>query len=174
MAAREILAWLAGLDSLLIISADVLILVNVPIRITRRFVSVPPYGNCYCWQHSQMPNVEQVASTQWINTRRSQRVLLRFPVVVRVVENQGTSAETTHTLVVNAHGALIAMTTKVQLKQELVIENTATGQQQPCRVVHIYETQDANVNEIGIEFEEPLTKFWNIAFPPAVTKSRPD
>jgi hypothetical protein len=121
-----------------------------------------------------MPNVENIASTRWINSRRSQRVVLRFPVVLRAnVKDHEPFVETTHTLVVNAHGALIVMATNVRLKQALLIENLSTGKLQQCHIVHVGERQ-RDTNEIGIEFEGTAPNFWNIAFPPTDWKPMAD
>ncbi len=109
-----------------------------------------------------------------VNTRRSQRVLLRVPVLVRgQTENGSSLCEESHTLVVNAHGALIALAMKVQPSQELVLKNWVSGEEQQCRVVHVGQKQ-ADKNEIGIEFSRPAPKFWHIDFPPADWKPLPD
>ena len=82
-------------------------------------------------------------------------------------------SEETHTLVVNAQGALIALATRVQHGQTLVLKNRVSGEEQECRVVHMGEKQ-ADKNEIGIEFSCPAPKFWHIDFPPADWKPLPD
>ena len=47
--------------------------------------------------------------------RRSQRVVARIRVkVIRRDESEGTFSEDTHTLVVNAHGALLMLAMKVR------------------------------------------------------------
>jgi hypothetical protein len=114
----------------------------------------------------QMPNIDHIQSTRWVNSRRSQRVLLNLPVVIRH-QSEGDEhpcVETCHTLVVNAHGALIVLTMKVRLTQQLVLENLISGKEQRCRVVHVAERQ-SNMSEIGVEFLEPAPHFWNIDFP---------
>jgi hypothetical protein len=91
---------------------------------------------------------------------------LNLPVVIRH-QSEGDEhpcVETCHTLVVNAHGALIVLTMKVRLTQQLVLENLISGKEQPCRVVHVAERQ-SNMSEIGVEFLEPAPHFWNIDFP---------
>ena len=109
-----------------------------------------------------------------VNTRRSQRVLLRMPVLVcGQAENDSSLSEETHTLLVNAQGALIALATRVQPGQTLVLKNRVSGEEQECRVVHMGEKQ-ADKNEIGIEFSRPAPKFWHIGFPPADWKPLAD
>ncbi len=121
-----------------------------------------------------MPN-QQTAQFKWqANTRRSQRVLVRMPVLVRgQAENDSSLSEETHTLLVNAHGALIALAMRLQPGQTLVLKNRVSGEEQECRVVHMGEKQ-ADKNEIGIEFSRPAPKFWHIDFPPADWKPLPD
>jgi hypothetical protein len=113
-----------------------------------------------------MPGQEATQSERWANIRRSERVLLRVPVLVRVqVENDGSLSEESHTLVVNAHGALIALAVKVQPGQGLVLKNRVSGEQQECSVVHVGEEQ-ADKAEVGIAFAHPAPHFWHIDFPP--------
>ncbi len=97
-------------------------------------------------------------------------MLLRVPVLVRVpAENEGSWSEESHTLVVNAHGALIALAVKVQLGQELVLKNRVSGEQQECRVVHVGEEQEDKA-EVGIAFAHPAPHFWHVDFPPGDRK----
>ena len=113
-----------------------------------------------------MPGQEATQSKRWANVRRSERVLLRVPVLVRVqAENDGSLSEETHTLVVNAHGALIALAVKVQPGQELVLKNRVSGEQKECSVVHVDDKQ-ADKAEVGIAFAHPAPHFWHIDFPP--------
>lgn len=99
--------------------------------------------------------------------RRSQRVCLRVPIVV-LREGPGTNvaSEETHTLIVNAHGALIQLELTVEMGQLLGVKNTQTLEQLVARVVHLSPDQ-AGKREVGIEFEKPAPRFWRIAFPPA-------
>jgi hypothetical protein len=113
-----------------------------------------------------MPGQETTQFKRWANVRRSERVLLRVPVLVRArAENDGSLSEQSHTLVVNAHGALIALTVEVQPGQELVLKNRVTGEQQECRVVHVGHKQ-VDKAEVGIAFAHPAPHFWHIDFPP--------
>jgi hypothetical protein len=153
------------------LSIDVAVLANLDIDAISRYAYPPPRVVVTL---DQMPNAENIASTRWTNSRRSQRVVLRFPVIVRAtVKDHESFVETTHTLVVNGHGALIALATKVHLKQKLLIENLGTGKLQQCHVVHVGERQ-RDTNEIGIEFEGAAPNFWNIAFPPTDWKPMAD
>ena len=115
----------------------------------------------------QMPNVERIQSTRWFNSRRSQRVILRIPVVIRgQAEGEQPWAETTHTLIVNVHGALIILATEVHPEQPLVLQNLHGGKEQRCYVVQVGKRQ-SDGSEIGVAFVEPSPRFWNIDFPAA-------
>jgi hypothetical protein len=123
----------------------------------------------------QMPNIQSIQSTRWVYRRRSQRVVLCLPVVIRD-QSEGDEppcVETTHTLVVNAHGALIVLTMRVRLTQRLVLQNLTSRKEQSCRVVHVGERR-SNFSEIGVEFTEPTPHFWNIDFPPTDWQPRLD
>jgi hypothetical protein len=98
--------------------------------------------------------------------RRSMRVLLSVPIVVagKDAENKGFTEEA-RTLVVNAHGALIALATRVVPNQEVTVANKATHQSLQCRVVHVGNAQGGRM-QLGIEFVRPSPTFWQIDFPP--------
>src|SRR5580704_15529663 len=98
--------------------------------------------------------------------RRSMRVLLSVPIVVsgKSAENQAFTEEA-RTLVVNAHGALIALATRVVPNQEITIANKATQKSLDCRVVHVGNAQGGKI-QLGVEFIKPSPTFWQIDFPP--------
>lgn len=100
------------------------------------------------------------------DSRRSQRVLLRIPILVRAqFEGDAPIQEDTHTIEVNAHGGLIALAMHVRPGQRLVLKNWTTAIEQECRVVHLRE-KPMGKNDVGIAFPSPTAKFWNISFPP--------
>ena len=99
--------------------------------------------------------------------RRSQRLILRVPVVAYRPPTLGPSfSEGTHTLVVNAHGALINLTSKVAADQKLLLKHALSGEEQECRVVFTRKKLMGPA-EVGIEFRQAAPKFWHIAFPPS-------
>jgi hypothetical protein len=105
--------------------------------------------------------------------RRSQRVLLRVPIVVMGQSSTGAPfSEETITLVVNAHGALITMTTKPEVRQKLGIVNLSSGEELACHVVHLGAIKDGKT-EVAIEFVSPAPFFWRISFPPSDWGARP-
>jgi carbon monoxide dehydrogenase subunit G len=98
--------------------------------------------------------------------RRSMRVLLSVPISVKgkTTTNQDFDEET-RTLVVNAHGALIALAARVAAAQEITISNKATQTTRQCRIVYV-GTEQAGRAQMGIEFVKPSPSFWQIDFPP--------
>ena len=102
-----------------------------------------------------------------INTRRSERVVARIRVQVRKqTEGDDFISEVGHTLVVNAHGALIHLVMKVQVNELLVIKHLPSAEERHSRVVRIDKGAGSN-NDVAIEFTEAAPRFWHIDFPPA-------
>jgi hypothetical protein len=100
------------------------------------------------------------------NDRRSQRVALRVPVMLMGHNADGSLfSEQAVTLVVNAHGALIALGAKVAAGQTVTIVNLTSGEERDCRVVRNGPPHDGKI-EVAIEFAVPSPLFWKIAFPP--------
>src|SRR4029077_5269530 len=97
--------------------------------------------------------------------RRSQRVILSVAVSVSGVSVKGKFNEETKTLVVNAHGALIAMTAKVSQGQLLELKSASNPEAQSCKVVYIGPTVQGQT-QVGIEFVKPAPHFWHVAIPP--------
>jgi hypothetical protein len=103
-----------------------------------------------------------------LNRRKTQRVLVRVPVRV----SQHTPAhfnEETHTLSLNAHGALILLSTSVGKGQRLELLNVATGDKAECIVAYLGQRQGDRIGdriEVGVEFILPNPNFWHVAFPP--------
>jgi PilZ domain len=104
---------------------------------------------------------------QWLKNRRSQRIDLNVPVVVYRPPNEGPQfCQSTQTLVVSAHGALMALTCMVAPKQRLLVQNADSGEQQECRVVYV-KNDRMGPPQVAVEFTQPAPSFWHIAFPPS-------
>ena len=98
--------------------------------------------------------------------RRSRRVLLKVPVVVRGCFADGTPfREETHTLLVSESGALILLTASVRRGETLRLTHRGTWHEVDCQVVHIGPKQ-GDKTEVGIEFTHRAPQFWQIDFPP--------
>ena len=100
------------------------------------------------------------------NRRRSQRVLLRIPVsVIGTDPAKKMVRESTYTLVVNAHGALIQLELAVRVGQVVILQNPETGEEQSCRIIRRDSVAEGK-SQVAIEFLKPASKFWRVAFPP--------
>jgi hypothetical protein len=100
------------------------------------------------------------------NTRRSQRVIIDFPVTLFAQGVDGKIfAETTSTQTVSAHGALVIVGKDVNSQSPAILGNPKTQMEAQCRVVHRKEIAKDKY-EIGLEFTKPIPKFWGINFPP--------
>ncbi len=105
--------------------------------------------------------------------RRSQRVEVNVPVVVYRPLRQGPQFyESTQTLVVSAHGALMVLADNVAPKQRLLVQNIGSGEQQECRVVSVEKIRTGPA-QVAVEFILPTPSFWHIAFPPADWTPKP-
>jgi hypothetical protein len=112
-----------------------------------------------------MSNWDPIKGGGESSRRRSQRVIVSVPVTV---SNEGGTAvfkEDTHTMVVNAHGAMVALAAKVVKGQMLRLKNRATQQDLTCKVVYIGPATGDKI-QIGIDFTSSAPDFWRIAFPP--------
>jgi hypothetical protein len=100
------------------------------------------------------------------NRRRSQRVLLRLPIlVIARGPDQKHVSENAFTTNVNAHGALILMSMRLETGQKVLFRNTDTLEEQFVRVIHVTPAAEGKT-EVGVEFLKPAPKFWRISFPP--------
>jgi hypothetical protein len=103
---------------------------------------------------------------RWLKNRRSQRIDLSVSVVVQRPQSEGPQfSESTKTLVVSAHGALVALKGMVVPKQKLLLQNTSSGERQECRVVCV-NRELAGPPTVAVEFTAPAPNFWRVAFPP--------
>lgn len=112
--------------------------------------------------------INESRETSWLanNRRRSQRVLMKVPVVVSVQAGATPlTEEETHTLAVSAHGALVAVSAPLYRGQRLRLSNPQTKDSLECVVAHIDRFPNEPV-KVGVEFLLPNPTFWHVAFPP--------
>jgi len=121
--------------------------------------------------HWVMDRQKPTTEKRWLRSRRSQRIELNVPLVVYRARGEGPQFyESTETLVVSAHGALIALTDLVAPWQKLRMQNLNTGENLECRVVSVKKAQ-IGPPRVAVEFMQATPDFWRIAFPPADWKS---
>jgi hypothetical protein len=103
--------------------------------------------------------------------RRSDRVLLDVPVVIR-----GDSPdlhqfrEETFTVAVSAHGALLMLEAKVALGQKVVVMNPKNWDEREVKVAFVGPDR-AGLAQVAIEFTQPAPEFWSLETPPANWKA---
>jgi hypothetical protein len=98
--------------------------------------------------------------------RRSMRVLLSIAIQVAGTNAKGEEfKEDGRTLVVNAHGALIALAAPVAVGQKVNLINKTTRESRECRIVYLGSPHGEKV-QVGIEFMAPSASFWHVDFPP--------
>ena len=94
--------------------------------------------------------------------RRSERVILRVPVLVRGLGTDGKPfEEATDTVVVSSHGALMTLASAVHLGQSFMLTNKLTNEELKCSVVFLEPQKGA----VGVEFVRPAPDFWHVSFP---------
>jgi hypothetical protein len=113
-----------------------------------------------------------------LGRRRSQRVTLSFAIMVSEPHpNHGSGPhsnhrvimERTHTLAVSRYGGLIALQSSVNRGQSLLMTNSVSRVSKECRIVYL-GPKHRDKREVGVEFVDPVTDFWNISFPAPVSK----
>ena len=97
--------------------------------------------------------------------RRSPRVNIAMPVLVRGKRGTQNFEEPALTISVSAHGCMMRMATPVSRHQEIAIVNTKTAEELPCTVTFLGQ-KEGGKTEVGVEFAEASPLFWRIAFPP--------
>ena|ERR1700722_752885 len=101
-----------------------------------------------------------------IAERRSQRIPLDVPLVVKGNTGQQDFREETFTLSASAHGVLLTLKTSVSLGQKVQLFNRRNWDELQGRVVYI-GLPNAGLTRVGIEFEQPAPDFWSLTAPPA-------
>ena|ERR1035437_459651 len=103
-----------------------------------------------------------------IRTPRSQRVIIDIPIRVHVNrEGAGSVEEITKTVLVNARGALIKLSTLVGVGESVRMVNVRNNAEIKCTVANIRtDPKDKERAEVGIVFDEPAPWYWGLSFPP--------
>ena len=114
-----------------------------------------------------MPDIKAPSHTAEGTTerRRSVRVNIAMPVLVRGKKGAQSFEEETQTVSVSAHGCMVRIANTVARGQEIAIVNKKTAEELPCTVTFLGQ-RDGAKTEIGVEFAEASPLFWRIAFPP--------
>ena len=106
------------------------------------------------------------APTNTGTRRRSQRVLMQVGIRIRGKDAQGSDfEESTETLAINAHGALVLLKARVTSGGVVHVKHNKTEEEQECHVAFLGPVRSGKA-EIGLEFSSPRPTFWRVAFPP--------
>jgi hypothetical protein len=98
--------------------------------------------------------------------RRSQRLFLQVRVIVEAkLAGKSPFSEETHTIVVNAHGALVELSASLDQGQAVILHNVRTSEKAECTVKLVTPAEAKKFNT-AIEFTVPNPRFWRISFPP--------
>lgn len=97
--------------------------------------------------------------------RRTQRVQIAMPVIVRCRDSKPPFEEPTQTVSVNANGCLLRLQAPVLRTQKVLLVNPRTTEELPCTIIFLGK-KDGGKTEVGLEFTEASPLFWRISFPP--------
>lgn len=98
--------------------------------------------------------------------RRSQRLFLQVRVIVEgTLPNNSAFREDTHTIIVNAHGALVEMRASLEQGQTVTVQNVRTSEKIEC-TVKLAQRAAGGKYSTAFEFKSPNPGFWRISFPP--------
>jgi hypothetical protein len=99
------------------------------------------------------------------NKRRSQRLFIQVKVVIEGKVANRSITEETHTVVVNAHGALVEMGVQFDSGQFVTLRNVRTNDSIEC-IVKLVTAAGAGKFSTALEFAKPNPSFWRVSFPP--------
>jgi hypothetical protein len=111
------------------------------------------------------PPAPDAGAQVYSEKRRSQRVQLTIPVIVRGDQGSVKFQEETVTIAVSANGGLIRLKAQLSRGQQISIVNPKTAEELPCTVIFLGQ-KESGKTEVGLEFSEASPLFWRIAFPP--------
>ena len=113
--------------------------------------------------HQKLPTESSNAA----NRRRSERVMLKVPVVLSIHSaDRIVTEERTSTQVVNAHGGLLGLQMEISAGQLFLLTNSKTGVTRECTVVRTQQSPSTPGLLVAFQFTAPALDFWPIVFPP--------
>jgi len=100
-----------------------------------------------------------------MNRRRSTRVLLKVPLMLRGLDINGESyTARAETIMVSRHGARLSIDRELVKGSDVSVTVPKTGRTQKARVVLAWENSPG-VHECAIELASP-ENLWGVIFPP--------
>lgn len=98
--------------------------------------------------------------------RRSQRVIIRVPVILEVMMSGQKITVPGNTVAVNIHGAMVLCPRPLDADTTLEIINDRTRERASARVTRA-SRESTEGYLIPVEFNTASTSFWQISFPPS-------
>jgi hypothetical protein len=103
--------------------------------------------------------------------RRGERVLIRIPIEIKGVGEDGSAVNgPAEAVVVSRYGALLRTTTLPKKGSDLTITHGFSKEVENFKVVWLPEKQSDGGWDVGVEAGNPREDFWGIRFPPASPK----
>jgi PilZ domain-containing protein len=125
-------------------------------------------GSQYLYKPSDVRRYEQELPPSFVphplfrpggDRRRSGRTVKQVRLLVRGTAENGAFEEKTYTISTSAHGALIGLSTNVEVGQTLFLTEPRSQNQLESKVVRI-SVPDGGRAEVGVEFVQPSPKIW--------------
>ncbi len=123
---------------------------------------IPIEGNENVLSREPRARTREVARTGGVKAaqRSSKRISLRLPVLAYGwTGNETAFHEDTTTLLVNASGGLIGLSTKVHLGDTVFLVNKETQEEHECRVAYVGPEVGGKIR-VGVAFKRPAPSFW--------------
>jgi len=99
--------------------------------------------------------------------------MLQMPVHVQLHMADGRlSRQDAFTQVVNAHGGLLEMETRPELRQRMLLMNPSSGVQQSATILSAKKSREGGY-AVAFEFDSPTPRLWALVFPPDDWKIEP-
>ena len=96
--------------------------------------------------------------------RRSQRVVIRIPIMLEMSENGQTVRIPACTSSVNSHGAIVVSPRALGADAKVALVNERTREKIDCRVTRA-PRECSGGSLIPVEFSSASPNFWHITFP---------
>lgn len=136
---------------------------DCPVHGVQREMPMDASENGVRGMRSSQPSISLGASRVNVVRRASKRMAMRVPVqVFRWSPEQGAMPEESATIVVNAGGSLVPLSSGVALGEKVFVVNKSTQERQECRVAYV-GPHVCGKTRVGLAFEYALPKFWRFA-----------
>lgn len=103
---------------------------------------------------------------QYSERRRGERVLIRIPVKMYAIGQDGQHLnEASETVVVSRYGALLRVSAPLKKATVVEVMNHFTQEVEKFRVVWVAEKPKEGKFDVGIELVTQREDFWGVSFP---------